>query len=267
MVLGKLSISPWLSFNAAGSTPGFNGVRWLQVTRQLSNARLEGSIKMWNDQKGFGFITPFDGGEDVFMHRSELTEGHTPEPGQPVTYEAIWDDRKQKMRAASVRPDASAMKSDGGAAPPPSRARDRPPRREEPSTPPKAHHIVGSWDNWAPSREAMEGPEGGPVRTCITVRKNAPDSPQKGAGKREEFQIVGDGQWNKRLYPAGPDKEEVIVLQPGGAASRAQCAGGKGHGRNWAVEGQPGSSFDVILDVEAQTVSCESRFSESNDGK
>lgn len=222
---------------------------------------------MWNDQRGFGFITPHDGGEDVFLHRSELTEGHTPEPGQPVTYEGVWDDRKQKLRAKEVRLNADAMGSGGDSAQQPQRTRpSRDQRQSEPIAPPKAHHIVGSWDNWAPNREPMVGSEGGPVRHRITVRKNAPDSPKKGAGKREEFQIVGDGQWNKRLYPAGGDKEEVIVLAPDGPASRAACSGGKGHGRNWAVEGNPGASFDIILDPEAQTVSCESPFSESGGG-
>jgi CspA family cold shock protein len=49
-----------------------------------------GIVKWFNASKGFGFITPDDGGKDLFVHHSEIQSGGdyaTLNEGQKVEYE------------------------------------------------------------------------------------------------------------------------------------------------------------------------------------
>jgi CspA family cold shock protein len=45
-----------------------------------------GTVKFFNEDKGFGFITPSEG-DDVFVHVSNIVGGVTLKEGQSVTYE------------------------------------------------------------------------------------------------------------------------------------------------------------------------------------
>jgi CspA family cold shock protein len=64
-----------------------------------------GTVKFFNTQKGFGFITPSDGSKDVFVHISAVQRAGMDSlvEGQKVSYEIITERGKQaagNLRAA-----------------------------------------------------------------------------------------------------------------------------------------------------------------------
>ncbi len=65
---------------------------------------LKGTVKWFNDAKGFGFIEQEAGGEDVFVHQSAIeADGYRSlQEGQQVTYEVTKE--AKGLRAANVRP-------------------------------------------------------------------------------------------------------------------------------------------------------------------
>lgn len=63
-----------------------------------------GTVKWFNDAKGFGFITPDGGGEDLFAHFSAINMNgfKTLTEGQKVTFE-ITDGNKGKKQASNIQ--------------------------------------------------------------------------------------------------------------------------------------------------------------------
>ena len=64
-----------------------------------------GVVKWFNAQKGFGFIQPDDGGQDVFVHisaveRANLASLHE---GQKLSFELEKDQRSGKMSAGQLQ--------------------------------------------------------------------------------------------------------------------------------------------------------------------
>lgn len=63
-----------------------------------------GTVKWFNDAKGFGFIKPDDGGEDLFAHFSGINMPgfKTLAEGQRVTFD-ITDGNKGKKQASNIQ--------------------------------------------------------------------------------------------------------------------------------------------------------------------
>ena len=65
----------------------------------------KGTVKWYNDQKGYGFIQPASGGKDVFVHATALERsgiGGLSE-GQKVAYELQTDQRTGKTSAVNLK--------------------------------------------------------------------------------------------------------------------------------------------------------------------
>ncbi|MDD9901732.1 MAG: cold-shock protein [Alphaproteobacteria bacterium] len=64
-----------------------------------------GTVKWFNEQKGFGFIAPDDGGQDAFVHISAVNKAgmNTLREGQKIGYELQRDPKTGKDSAAELK--------------------------------------------------------------------------------------------------------------------------------------------------------------------
>jgi cold shock CspA family protein len=58
--------------------------------------RFTGKLTTWHDDRGFGFITPDGGGQDIFVHISELPRGIRPSVGQTFGFEVALNPQGKK---------------------------------------------------------------------------------------------------------------------------------------------------------------------------
>ncbi len=64
-----------------------------------------GTVKFYNDQKGFGFIAPDNGGKDVFVHATALERAgmHGLSEGQKVSFDTAEDSRSGKIAVDNIQ--------------------------------------------------------------------------------------------------------------------------------------------------------------------
>lgn len=58
-----------------------------------------GTVKFFNESKGYGFITPDDGGKDVFVHANGINGNYLNE-GDKVTYDV--EEGRKGLNAVNV---------------------------------------------------------------------------------------------------------------------------------------------------------------------
>jgi len=67
--------------------------------------RIEGTLGKWNDDRGFGFIAPRQGGPEVFVHISAFPkDGRRPTVGELLTFEIEVDGNGKKRARMLLRP-------------------------------------------------------------------------------------------------------------------------------------------------------------------
>lgn len=81
--------------------PTFITMAFIKLFHHRIAMRYQGRITTWKDDKGFGFITPNGGGEQVFVHISCFSNRQRrPEGNEIVTYERMVDGKGRAQASA-----------------------------------------------------------------------------------------------------------------------------------------------------------------------
>ncbi len=63
-----------------------------------------GTVKYWNEERGYGFIKPDDSPADIFVHAKDIAgSAKSLDKDQMVSFEPFMDEKRGKPRAVNVR--------------------------------------------------------------------------------------------------------------------------------------------------------------------
>jgi CspA family cold shock protein len=79
-------------------------MRGFAITKLKDDSMAKGTVKWFNEQKGFGFIQPDDGSKDVFVHISAVERAglRSLTEGQKISYEIETDKKTGKSSAGNL---------------------------------------------------------------------------------------------------------------------------------------------------------------------
>lgn len=79
--------------------------RLQRISIERGTLMATGTVKWFNGTKGFGFIQPDDGGQDVFVHISAVEKAGLRDlaDGQKISYEVVTDQRRGKSSAENLK--------------------------------------------------------------------------------------------------------------------------------------------------------------------
>lgn len=166
----------------------------------------QGSVKFFNAQKGFGFITPAAGGEDLFVHQSAIqSQGfRTLGEGEKVSYTVVEEQGKQKAIDVAA-PDGGFVSGDNNRGP---RGRSAP-RKWPDGVTPSDGKQVGSvkWFNSEKGFGFIAPNAGGEDLFVHQSAVHAPGFRSLMEGEEVEFKIVEERGKQKAIEVTGPGGE------------------------------------------------------------